>query len=113
MEIAASAQSISKRSDDSRVRTASSQHAPSLYCIDLPAAVLGLRHQPDTTLAVMAGHRGEFVKDTAPFLLGKRLAAIPYCCQQRLFHHSAYAFRQAIASQFFGSILLSQCVYRC
>ena len=80
MEIAASARSISKRSDASRVRTASSQHAPSLCCIDLPAAVLGLRHQPDTILAVLAGHRGEFVKDPAPFLLGKRLASIPYCC---------------------------------
>ena len=69
----------------------------------------GVSQRPDTKLAVMAGHRGEFVKDTAPLLLEKRLAAIPYCCQQRPFRHSAYAFRQAIASQFFGSILLRQC----
>ena len=30
-------------------------------------------------LAVMAGHSGEFVKDTAPVLSGKRLVGIPYC----------------------------------
>ena len=67
---AASAQSMPRRSDASQARTASSQHAPSLCCIDLPAAVLGLSHQPNTILAVMAGHRGEFVKDTAPALSG-------------------------------------------
>ena len=57
-------------------------------------------------LAVMVGHRGEFVRDTAPVLSGKRLVAIPNCCQQLLLRHSAYSASQAIASQFFGIILL-------
>ena len=56
-------------------------------------------------LMVMVGHCGEFVKDTAPVLSGKRLVAILYCCQQLLLRHSAYASSQAIAPQFFGSIL--------
>ena len=60
-------------------------------------------------LAVMAGHSGEFAKDTALVLSGKRLVAIPCCCQQLLFCRSAYASRQVITSQFFASILLRQC----
>ena len=60
-------------------------------------------------LAVMAGRRGEFVKDTALVLSGKRLVAIPCCCQQLLFRRSAYASRQVIASRCFGSILLMRC----
>ena len=61
-------------------------------------------------LALMASHRGEFAKDTASVLSGKRLVAIPHCCRQLLLRHSAYASRQAIGSQFFGVILLRQCV---
>ena len=60
-------------------------------------------------LAVMVGHRGEFVRNTVPVLSGKRLVAIPYCCQQLLLRHSAYASGQAIHAQFFGIILLRQC----
>ena len=73
---------------------------PPLYCTDLPAAVLGLSQQPDTMLALMAGHRGEFAKDTAFVLSGKRLVAIPHCCRQLPFRHSAYASRQVIGSHF-------------
>ena len=60
-------------------------------------------------LASMAGHRGEFAKDPASVLSGKRLVAIPHCCRQLPFRHSAYASRQAIGSQFSGIILLRQC----
>ncbi len=93
----------------SQTRTASSSYTPSPCCTDLPEAALGLSQHPDIMLAMMVGHRGEFVKNTAPVLSGKRLVAIPYCCQQLLLPHSAYASSQAIRSQFFGIILLREC----
>ena len=66
--------------------------------MDLPEDGLGLSKQPDTMLAVMAGHRGEFVKATAPGLSGKRLVLVPCCCQQLLFRRFAFASRKVIAS---------------
>ena len=63
-------------------------------------------------LAVMAGHRGEFVKATASVLSGKRLVAIPGSCKKLMFRHFAYASRRAIPPQLFDSILLRQCAGR-
>ena len=60
-------------------------------------------------LPAMAGHRVEFVKDTAPVVSGKRLVAILYCSHQLLLRHSTHASSQAIADQFSGIILLRQC----
>ena len=60
-----------------------------------PRPGCGLSQQPNTMLALMTGHRGEFAKDRVSVLSGKPLLAIPHCCRQLLV--SPFS-RQATAS---------------
>ena len=59
-----------------------------------------MRTYPQVSGIALPPTRGEFAKVTAVVDFGKRLVAIPRCCQQFLFRHSAYASHQATGSHF-------------
>ena len=56
--------------------------------------------QPDAVLAMVSGDRDELVEDPALVLFGRAPVTVPYCIQQLLLRHLAYASTHVVASEF-------------